>query len=71
MRLSDRAELIEVMASTIPDDIDLENSRQTSDYLVSMAAVAGYTLSEISRDYDSIVERAAEMRKDRADARAF
>ncbi len=61
-----RDDMVDVLAATIPDSIDLNDDRRATQFVCELAGVAGYTLSQVAARIDAVLERAAELRRERA-----
>jgi hypothetical protein len=69
MRMSELALAVEIIASAIPDSVDLDDTPRATQLIVELAAIADYRPSEIAVVVDEIIERARSERTERGACR--
>ena len=66
--MSERGDMIAILAATIPDAIDLKDETALLTYLIEMAHVAEYRPSDVGLAFEAIVATARALRAERTAA---
>lgn len=66
--MSERGDMIAILAATSPDAIDLRNETAPLNYLIEMLHAAEYRPTEVSLAFEAIVATARALRAERTAA---